>query len=177
MWLNFCFQLRRFRSRRSNQLSVSSLIAVKSSHSDVLFGVNSSLCFLDSVKGVVFGKFVFHAQSKKTFVGGKDSLNHGLQFLWYNPSEKPRCRSRCKWCQRNWRCMQQARFLRKDCIKVVFQTYWLEGDVYRSTCIPSLAWVMRGRLVRLVCDNVTVVDATNKHSIKGEIVKPLQTFF
>src|SRR5437762_1057883 len=33
----------------------------------------------------------------------------------------------------------------------------------------------RGELVRLACDNAAVVDATNKHSIKGETIKPLQS--
>jgi Reverse transcriptase (RNA-dependent DNA polymerase) len=35
----------------------------------------------------------------------------------------------------------------------------------------------RGGLVRLACDNAIVVDATNKHSMKGETIKPLQTIF
>ena len=33
----------------------------------------------------------------------------------------------------------------------------------------------RGGLVRLACDNTAVVDAINKHSIRGETVRPLQS--
>src|SRR5436190_9825779 len=42
-----------------------------------------------------------------------------------------------------------------------------------------LLWheVWRGGKVRLACDNSSVVDALNKHSIKGPAIVPLQRLF
>src|SRR6266516_1107302 len=42
-----------------------------------------------------------------------------------------------------------------------------------------LLWheVWRGGKVRLACDNLSVVDAINKHSIKGPVIVPLQWIF
>src|SRR5216110_1829745 len=42
-----------------------------------------------------------------------------------------------------------------------------------------LLWykVWRGGKVHLACDNLSVVDAINKHSIKGPVIVPLQWIF
>ena len=37
--------------------------------------------------------------------------------------------------------------------------------------------IWRGGLVRIACDNSSVVDALNKHSIKGPAIVPLQRIF
>ena len=119
-----------------------------------------SISALESKLGC-FGKYVFRAQSKKTFVSGKFSLNYGLQFRRYDPTE------RLTILQQMQAVSKELNMYSKDTFYPKRSQQSIISNILMNTVLHAFhLWheLLRNELIRLCCNNVIVVDATNKHS-------------